>query len=134
MSENSFEFDLDPKSREFVRLAAMIHREIDRAVSEECKKHRLTKADVARCLGVDKGNLTRRLNGTSNLTIRSIAELCWALNQTPEFRMVSNDKVRSVASNHGENISPISTIRFADQGDQMNTNTNSNIGIPVYGK
>ncbi len=52
----------------------------------KCKAEKLTKAAIAERLGVDKSVVTRMLSGNANLTLRTIGELCWALDVKPEFK------------------------------------------------
>ena len=47
----------------------------------------LKKSDIARRLDVDRAVIGRKLAGKANLTLRSIAELAWAMDCEPSFRL-----------------------------------------------
>jgi transcriptional regulator with XRE-family HTH domain len=50
------------------------------AIAEAMHGENLSKADVARRLGMSRANVTRLLNGRRNLTLKSMADLAWAAN------------------------------------------------------
>ncbi|WP_421591214.1 helix-turn-helix domain-containing protein [Shinella sp. M27] len=51
----------------------------------------MTQRKLAQMLDVDKAALNRRLTGATNLTLRSIADLAWALDADIEFSMRRKD-------------------------------------------
>jgi len=61
------------------------------------KKPSVTKAEIARRLGIDRSLVTRRLNGTSNMTLETLADLAWALDQKIEIRL--SDRAKPAFSN-----------------------------------
>lgn len=83
----SFEFEIDPKDAASAEFMLHIHKVLQREMLHAAKEEKLTKSRIAELLGVDKSNVTRALNGKSNLTIRTISELCWALGVVPEFEI-----------------------------------------------
>ena len=105
MSTNSYKMKIDPRRRKFVRLVSLIHAEIDRALQEECASRGISQNDVARILGIDQGALSRRLSGTSNLTLRSIADLAWALDRDIDFAFNVIDSQRSSNTNRPQQAS-----------------------------
>ncbi len=81
----SFEFELSERERASAKFMSFVHRVLRREVVNAAKVQGITRAEVARRLETDRSSITRALNGTSNLTIRTISDLCWALEIEPDF-------------------------------------------------
>lgn len=81
----SFEFDIDPKDAASAEFMTRVHRVLIREMMAAARQKKLSRADIARLLDVDKAVVSRALNGKSNLTIRTISELCWAIGVKPRF-------------------------------------------------
>jgi len=84
MSANSFRPKVSARRRAFARLVGDIHQELGRVLDATPG---VPKAEIARRLGVDRSLVTRRLNGTSNMTLESLSDLAWAMDQTVEVRL-----------------------------------------------
>jgi transcriptional regulator with XRE-family HTH domain len=56
-----------------------VHGELERALAEEQAENGLTKAELARRLGVNRSVLTKRLNGALNMTFETLADMAWAM-------------------------------------------------------
>ncbi len=70
----------------YAKLAANVAREFARALDQERKSNpKLTRAEIAKRLNVDKSYVTRALSGTGNLTVRSIAAVFAALGYEAEL-------------------------------------------------
>ena len=54
----------------------------------------LSKTDVAELLGKSKSYLSQLLSGSRNMTLRTLADLCFVLNIKPKFN-IDNDGLRS---------------------------------------
>lgn len=50
-------------------------------------QHGITQSQLADRLGKSKGFVSQLLSGESNLTLRTLADLCWALDVKPEFSL-----------------------------------------------
>lgn len=81
----SFEFHIDPKDAASAEFMTKVHRVLIREMIKAAKQKRISQSDVARLLDVDKAVVSRALNGKSNLTIRTISDLCWAIGVKPKF-------------------------------------------------
>lgn len=46
------------------------------------KEERMSKADLAQCLGTSPSHITQMLNGQRNMTLRTISDVLWALNRS----------------------------------------------------
>lgn len=81
----SFEFSLDPKDKASAEFMTRVHGVLAREFKRAAKEKKLSRADIARLLGVDRSVITRALNGKSNITIRTLSDLCWAMGVEPDF-------------------------------------------------
>jgi transcriptional regulator with XRE-family HTH domain len=87
---------LTDRQRKIGRTVYNVQHEIARALLEEKSKRGVTQQALSKKLGVDRSVVNRRVTGRSNLTLRSIAELAWALNREVEFRLVPAGVEQSV--------------------------------------
>ncbi|ODR98428.1 hypothetical protein AUC68_08300 [Methyloceanibacter methanicus] len=65
-----------------------MHKEIQKAFAESG----LTQQNVANRLELERSTVNKRLTGQSNLTLRSVGELAWALDKKIVFRLVDEDE------------------------------------------
>jgi plasmid maintenance system antidote protein VapI len=77
-----------------------------------------TRQALADTLGVDKSVISRRLNGSSNLTLEVVSEMARAMGYRPELRLESYESLSS------GNYAPVS-------GQQLVVNSTSGI-TPTY--
>ena len=98
----SFQFDLDPKSEVSTRFIGGVLRMLQKSFTNSGLKQQ----ELAEKLGVHRSVVNRRLQGKSNLTLRTIAEMAWAMEMEPKFQMEkvnipsgSNSVVRRVETN-----------------------------------
>ena len=78
-----------------------VREEVLLAFLEEMAERRLTKSDIARALGVHRSAVSRILNGTAPLELRTIGQLAWVLGRDPQFKLPKK-KRRTRSSNHVE--------------------------------
>jgi transcriptional regulator with XRE-family HTH domain len=101
-----FRFDIDTRSRMAGRFIGRVRRELLKALMEE-KGGGLTQQELARRLETRRSDINRQLSGEAEITLRSLADLAWALDRevTVELR-----RAEGVA---GQNIAPTtSTIGY----------------------
>jgi ribosome-binding protein aMBF1 (putative translation factor) len=101
-----FRFDIDARSRTSGRLFGRVRRELIKAIMEE-KRGGLTRQELARRLETRRSDINRQLSGEAEITLRSLADLAWALDRevTVELRRPDNAA--------GQNIAPTtSTIGY----------------------
>jgi transcriptional regulator with XRE-family HTH domain len=94
-----FRFDIGARSRTAGRLMGRIRRELLRAVTEE-KQAGLTQQELARRLESGRSNINRQLSGEAEITLRSLADLAWALDREIMFELRRPDEAA------GQNIAP----------------------------
>lgn len=81
----SYEFKIDEKSRAGSRFITRVKEEIQKAVFAEKAAQKLTQQAIAGKLGVNRSVVNRQVMGLENMTIRSVAELLWAIGWEPYF-------------------------------------------------
>ncbi len=81
----SYRLKLTPRQRKVGRFIGAVRNEIQKAYAEEKAAGHTTQAELARNLGVSRSVVNRRIRGLQNLTVRSIADLAWALNREIVF-------------------------------------------------
>ncbi|MBV1927075.1 MAG: helix-turn-helix transcriptional regulator [Rhodobacteraceae bacterium] len=73
----SYRIKIDPKSRKAARFISQLQIKIQKALASSGK----TQQEVAEILGVDRSVISRRLQGSANLTARSMAEFAYAFDK-----------------------------------------------------
>jgi ribosome-binding protein aMBF1 (putative translation factor) len=94
-----FRFDIDARSRTAGRLIGRIRRELLKAITDE-KRAGLTQQELARRLESDRSSINRQLSGEAEITLRSLADLAWALNREITFEL------HPPGAASGQNIAP----------------------------
>ncbi len=85
----SSNFAISKRRRTFIRLIGQIHDALNAALEEEHKLTGLTRADIAKTLGLNRSFITRKFTGADNMTIETLADLAFALNRPVEVRLPS---------------------------------------------
>lgn len=80
---------LDKRRRTYVRLIGEIRHALNQALVEENARRGLTRAEIARILGKNKSVITRKLTGTSNMTLETLADLAYALDRPVQVQLPS---------------------------------------------
>lgn len=83
----SFQFEIDEKSEAATRFITSVRDELVKAMLEEKQSRGLSQSDVAALIGISPSVVSRQLSGEANLTLRSVAEIAWALGRQPRFRL-----------------------------------------------
>lgn len=83
----SFRFDIGPRRRKVARFIGQVRNELVRALVEEKEENKFSQNQLAKKLDVDRSVINRQLNGEANLTLRSVAELAWALDRDIVFEL-----------------------------------------------
>ena len=94
-----FRFEINARSRTAGRFMGRVRRELLRAVTEE-KRAGLTQQELARRLESERSNINRQLSGEAEITLRSLADLAWALDREIRFELRRPDDAA------GQNIAP----------------------------
>ena len=99
----SYEIKIDPKKRAAGRFIGAVRKALVEAAIDEKKRSGISQQRVAECLGVNRSVINRMLNGSANLTLRSVAELAWALGLEPSFAL----KRRTPTGGDNKRVHPI---------------------------
>jgi transcriptional regulator with XRE-family HTH domain len=100
------------RARKAGRFIGRVRSELLKALSERKAKEGLTQQALATKLGVHRSLVNRQLAGESNLTLRSLADLAWAMDMELSFEL--REPVAGVGQNEATTTSTISygQIRF----------------------
>ena len=80
----TFALRIDPKKRAAGRFIGQVRDVLIQAVLS-AEKDGVNRAEIARRINCNRSRITRQLRGTSDLTLRSIAEIAWAIGMKPEI-------------------------------------------------
>jgi plasmid maintenance system antidote protein VapI len=108
----SYQIQLSDRSRQAGRFIARVHKAIQNAVVRSGKKQQ----EIAAALGMDRSAVNRRILGQSNLTLRTISDLAWVLDQDIVFELVPK-KLKVGSNQHSPSI--------ATQGIVVSTSTDN---------
>ncbi len=94
----SYRVDISPRSRRVGRFIARVRNELLKAVDEERRGSRLNQQAIAEKLEQKRSVINRQLSGEDHITLRSVAELSWALGREINFEL------RKPVEENGQNI------------------------------
>ncbi len=83
--------DIGERPRKVSRFISHVRSELQGALIGEKKVRKLTQQAIAKMLGVNRSVVNRQFVGTENLTLRSVADLAWALGYDIDFKLSKND-------------------------------------------
>jgi transcriptional regulator with XRE-family HTH domain len=83
----SFHFDIGSRARNAGRFIARVRNELLRALTEKKKEAKFSQQALARKLEVHRSLINRQLTGETNLTLRSLADLAWAMDLEISFEL-----------------------------------------------
>lgn len=84
MMSSTFELE-HPKEEASSRFVADVGRLLQSALVDRKTISKLTQQEIADRLGVGRSNVNRNFSGYRNLTLSSLAELCWAMDVEPHL-------------------------------------------------
>lgn len=96
MAKSVFEKWAD-QSEEHARVYAQegLILDVTEAIWEEMEKSGIKKKDLAKMLGKSPAYITQLLNGSRNMTLRTLADIAFAMNIKLKFHFGGEDKVFS---------------------------------------
>jgi plasmid maintenance system antidote protein VapI len=87
----SLVYDIGERPRKVSRFISHVRSELQSALIGEKKVRKLTQQAIAKMLGVNRSVINRQFVGTENLTLRSVADLAWALGYDIDFKLRKNE-------------------------------------------
>lgn len=95
--------------------------EVTEVISELMTKKGVNKTELSKRIGTGKSNITQLLDGTENLTLRTVADLLWALDAKLAVQTVPADMdvsvVRGILSDLDASASLVAEYKFEGVGD-----------------
>jgi transcriptional regulator with XRE-family HTH domain len=83
----SYHFDIGSRARHAGRFIGRVRGELLRALSQRKNADRLSQQVLAEKLGIQRSLINRQLTGEANLTLRSLADLAWAMDMEISFEL-----------------------------------------------
>lgn len=96
----SYKSKIDSRRQMFVRLIGDAYQEIQDAFAQENEENGVTQSDIARALNKDKGFVSRRLSGQSNMTLETLADFAWALDREIVLKLLKPEDLVGHDLNH----------------------------------
>jgi transcriptional regulator with XRE-family HTH domain len=82
-----FHFDIGSRARHAGRFIGRVRGELLRVLAEKKAKAGLPQQALAEKLGVKRSLINRQLSGEANLSLRSLADLAWAMDMEISFEL-----------------------------------------------
>jgi transcriptional regulator with XRE-family HTH domain len=122
----SFHFDIGSRARNAGRFIGRVQSELLRALAEKKMLRKFSQQSLARKLQVHRSLINRQLSGEANLTLRSLADLAWALDM--EITIELKDPVVEAGSNQTFTTSTIqhAPIKIINGGRKLKSRLPAN--------
>src|SRR5215469_7863119 len=90
---------------------AQLPREVTTAITWRMKQLDMSKAELARKMGVSPGRVSQILSGDENITLHTLASVCVALDAQLDVKLVPNEKLVPSGGDarRGDARSPVSS-------------------------
>jgi|SRR6056297_3338887 len=102
-------------------------------LSQAMEKEGLSKADVARALGVSRPYITKILSGDQNLTIKKFADLAWACNTRVRFDLKPLSQAQFVSEPVNLVKRKQTTVHYLWEGDRTTSKRNYHPDLALAG-
>lgn len=130
--------EIDEKDIAAAKFIGDARREIVRAIIERKEENKdVCQSYIAKRIGIDKGSLSRILNGSNNITLRKIAEIAWALelepqlkfapihhsqhNGTPRLKIKTGNALSTTTWSGGKNVEPMVRVMVSGGPSMVTT-------------
>ncbi len=103
----SFLFELDhPKDEAAAAFVSEVGRLLQSALVERKGLDKITQQEIASRLGIDRSRVNKCFSGYANLSLESLAELCWAMDVEPRiiFTQLLGDREINNRGSRAENV------------------------------
>ena len=117
-----FHFDIGERARHAGRFIGRVRGELLRALSERKSEAGVSQQGLARKLDTERALINRQLSGEANLSLRSLADLAWAMDMEISFEL----KKPTVRAGQNQPVATTTTIehgriRFINGGIKRNS-------------
>jgi plasmid maintenance system antidote protein VapI len=122
----SYELKIDEKDRVVGRFISSVRKALFMAAFDNENHKKATQQSIATKLGVHRSVINRMLRG-GNITLKSAAEIAWALGKAPKFSL--EDQTKSLAQkNWVQNTGSINNeIKITPQTRSFGETRSSNV-------
>jgi hypothetical protein len=103
----SFRTQLDDRRQVFVLLAGEIERQLREAYDRKFRAGLATQSSLADKLGINRSAVHHRLMGHTNMTIETIADMVWALDQAISVKISDPAIINGI--NHSSQVKSLTT-------------------------
>ena len=100
----SYQLKVSPKKMAGAHLISKVAKSLRKIYVKKQKGTRLTQQEIARRLDVDRATINRRLLGKENMTLRTIAEMAWAMEHEVDVSFVDVVDLRVTNGRIGTSI------------------------------
>jgi transcriptional regulator with XRE-family HTH domain len=83
----SFRTKIDARRQTFLVLVGEIERQLREAYDRKFRAREATQSSLANKLGINRSAVNRRLTGRTNMTIETLADMVWALDQSVSVKI-----------------------------------------------
>jgi hypothetical protein len=126
----TFRTKIDSRRQTFLVLIAEIERQLREAYDRKFRAGEATQSSLASKLGINRSVVHRRLTGRSNMTVETIADMVWALDQTISIKI--SDVMADDGSNWRQETTPHQVVPSA--GNLPGVTTMSSLNIPAVSR
>ena len=89
MTESSYDrLSRDPEMRRLLAQEQLM-LEVSESILEEMERLDVTQAELAERLGKTRGFVSQLLSGERNMTLRTLADLCWGVGVVPSLDLTT---------------------------------------------
>jgi len=111
----SFRTKTSDRRNVFLALSAQIEQQLREAYHRKFQAKQATQSSLAKKLGVDRSAIHRRLTGRTNMTIETVADMVWGLDQHIDVCIYD----RADCMTHDATMAPMP----GTSGDEITKNT-----------
>ncbi len=83
----SFHTKVSARRGVYLALSAQVERQLREAYARKFQAGQVMQSSIADKLGIDRSAVHRRLTGRTNMTLETLADMVWALDQGIEVRI-----------------------------------------------
>lgn len=131
----SFRFEISDRDRATVRFVSLVRKALQKAFVAQRESAGLTQAKLGRVIDKKPEQISRWLHGEEALSLRTIAELSWALGYEPNFSLKEIEAARAPHGKNEHRLQPmiaVSTMKDTE-GREIESATSASRVSVTYG-
>jgi hypothetical protein len=123
----NFHFDIGGRARSAGRFIGKVRNELLRALSEKKAESGICQQSLAGKLDVERALINRQFSGEANLSLRSLADLAWAMGMEISFEL------KPPAVNAGQNQPTMTSTLSHGQIKYIDGGAKKTLGLMATG-